>query len=113
VTTTTPPDQRQRRRLVFRHVSAHPTRSDAFQFYGAVSSIAWQRETVAVLSDGREIEQRPDGLHVLTLTFSYGPVIGGHLTDGKRIIDRARKVKQPVEEEPLTIIERESEPVAA
>src|SRR4051812_10793622 len=73
--TTTPPDQRQRRRLVFRHVSAHPTRSDAFQFYGAVSSIAWQRETVEVLSDGREIEQRPDGLHVLTLTFSYGPVI--------------------------------------
>lgn len=108
----TEPDQRQRRRLVFRHLSTHPTRSDAFQFHGAVQTIAWPRGTVEVLSDGREIEERPDGLHVLTLTFSYGPVIGGHLTDGKRIIDRARAVKQPVEEEPLTIIEREAAPVA-
>jgi hypothetical protein len=110
--TTTPPDQRQRRRLVFRHVSAHPTRSDAFQFYGAVSSIAWQRETVELLDERPAIEQRPDGLHVLTLTFSYGPVIGGHLTDGKRIIGQARKVREPVEEEPLTIIDRTAEPVA-
>jgi hypothetical protein len=111
--TTIPPDHRQRRRLVFRYVAAFPTRSDAFQFYGAVSSIAWQRETVEVLSSGFDIEERGDGLHVLTLTFSYGPVIGGHLTDGKRIIDRARAVKQAVEEEPLTIIDRTAEPVSA
>jgi hypothetical protein len=107
----TQPDQRQRRRLVFRHVSTHPTRSDAFQFYGAVQTIAWRRGTVEVLSQDRDIAERPDGLHDLTLTFSYGPVFGGHLTDGKRIIDSARRVVEPVSEEPLTIIEREAAPV--
>jgi hypothetical protein len=107
--------KRHRSRLVFRHVSTHRTLSGAFQFARAFDSIAWHRETVGVVRGddwpNPAITQRPDGLHELDLTFSYGPVIGGHLSDGRRIVQQAREVIQPVDEMPLEIIDAEREEV--
>lgn len=107
---------RHRSRLVFRHVSTHRTLSQAFQFARAFDTIAWLRETVKVVPGddwpSPSITQRPDGLHELDLTFSYGPVIGGHLSDGRRIVRRARETVQPVDEMPLEIIDAEREEVA-
>jgi len=104
--------RRYRRLLVFWHVSTHPTRSDAFQFAEAARSLAWSRDNIETVEE--VITERADGRHQLDLTWAYGPVVGGFLSDGERFLRRMREKTrvQPLDELPLEVIEIEKEAVA-
>lgn len=108
---------RYRRRLVFWHVSTHRERWQAFAFARAVLGVAEKRDNVEVIpgdenGQGYVVTERDDGLFDLDILVGYGPVIGGCLQDGERILRKARTVQPPVEELPLTVIDSESERLA-
>ncbi len=106
--------QRSQGRLTFRHVSVHGPDVDVLAIGRAAESVASRQETIGADRFSYKTTPREDGSTELTLKWTYGWVVGGYPSDGRRFVEQAfaKAGVRPVNPEPTVLNEERREVVA-